>query len=59
DINILVTRHDKTPVPMLKSLLKDPKIRAIEHLCFVLNDLPIKKRAYNNYSYSSKYYKQN
>ncbi|WP_289054525.1 GumC family protein [Carboxylicivirga marina] len=56
DINILVARHNKTPIPMLRNLFKDPKVKAMEHLSVVLNDLPVKKRAYNNYSYDGKYY---
>jgi capsular exopolysaccharide synthesis family protein len=57
DINIIVVRHNKTPIPMLKNLLKDYKIKSIKNLCLLLNGLPIKKRAYNNYTYSDKYYK--
>lgn len=57
DINILVTRHNQTPKPMLTNLLRDPKIQSINNLCLLLNDLPVTQRAYNNYSYSSKYYK--
>ncbi|WP_291857851.1 exopolysaccharide transport family protein [Marinilabilia sp.] len=56
DINILVTRHNTTPIPMLKSLLKDYKIKNIKNLCLLLNDYPAKKHAYNNYTYHSKYY---
>jgi len=58
DINILVTRHNTTPIPMLKALLKDYKIRNIKNLCLLLNDYPVKKHAYNNYTYHSKYYKK-
>lgn len=58
DINILVTRHNVTPIPMLKNLLKNNNIRAIKNLCILLNDSPANKYAYNNYTYSSKYYKQ-
>ncbi|WP_430813459.1 GumC family protein [Carboxylicivirga sp. RSCT41] len=57
DINILVTRHKHTPKPMLTNLLKDKKITEIKNFNLVLNDLPVTKRAYNNFSYSGKYYK--
>ncbi|MBS2100597.1 GumC family protein [Carboxylicivirga linearis] len=58
DVTILVTRHNVTPKPMLENLLKEEKVKSLNKLCLLLNDLPITKRAYNSYSYSGKYYEQ-
>ncbi|WP_462319210.1 hypothetical protein, partial [Marinilabilia sp.] len=56
DINVLITRHNATPLPLLKTLLKDSKIGSIKNLCILLNALPVRSLAYNNYCYASKYY---
>lgn len=56
DVTILVSRHNVSPKQMLTNLLKEKKLSEIQHLSLLLNDLPVTKRAYNSYSYSSKYY---
>ncbi len=57
DINILVTRHNVTPKPLLENLLNDQKIKSMRNLCVLLNDLPVNKKGYNyNYGYGSDYY---
>ena len=56
DVNILVTRHDSTPKPMLRHLLKDPRIKDNGHFCLLLNDFPFTRKGYG-YGYNSDYYK--
>ncbi|MBI9060948.1 MAG: polysaccharide biosynthesis tyrosine autokinase [Marinilabiliaceae bacterium] len=57
DINILVTRHNMTPKPLLENLLNDQKIKSMKNLCLLLNDIPVNKRGYSyNYGYGSDYY---
>jgi len=57
DINLLVTRHNITPKPLLEQLLNDQKIKNMKNLCLLLNGLPASQRGYNyNYGYGSDYY---
>ncbi len=55
DINIITTRHNVTPRPLLNNLLKDGKIKSMKNICMVINGLPQDRRGYS-YGYRGDYY---
>ncbi len=59
DINLLVTRHNVTPIKTIREILEDDNIQNMKNLNIIINALPIKKRGYSyryGYGVKSKYY---
>jgi capsular exopolysaccharide synthesis family protein len=59
DINILVVRHNVTPISTINDILEDDNIKKMKNLNLVINSLPVKKRGYSykyGYGVKSDYY---
>jgi len=55
DINIIITRHNVTPVKTIKEILEDDNINKMKNLNIIINSLPIKSRGYSyKYGYGVK-----
>ena len=59
DINILIARHNVTPILTIKDILEDNNIKKMKHLNIIINSLPVKKKGYSykyGYGVKSNYY---
>jgi capsular exopolysaccharide synthesis family protein len=59
DINLLIVRHNVTPLKTLMEILKDDNIKNMKNLGVIINSLPLKKRGYSykyGYGVKSDYY---
>ncbi|NPA37506.1 MAG: polysaccharide biosynthesis tyrosine autokinase [Chlorobi bacterium] len=55
DINLIVARHNVTPIKTLKEILEDENIKKMKNLNIIINSIPLKKHGYSyKYGYGVK-----
>ncbi len=57
DVNIITSRHNYTPKPLLKNTLRNININQMHNVCHILNGLPDTKNGYSYGYYGGEYYK--